>query len=101
MADKFYRVKKDTFMWDEGAILQLNKDLKSLNISQSGGYMAIDELFHATEIGEEYISANIIENNPEWFERVYPVSHLTKVVYELKDKAKEMLARNYKSDETK
>jgi hypothetical protein len=62
---KHYRVKKDTFLWKEGAIIKLESD----------GYKAIEDVWDAVPcIGTEYISARIIEHidNAEFFERVYP-----------------------------
>ena len=67
--DKFYRVKKDTFLWKEGAVLKLNE-----KIGRHGGYAAIEDVWDTTEhVADEYISAPIVEDvvNAEFFERVY------------------------------
>lgn len=85
---KFYRVKKDTFMWEAGAILENN-------VNGGDGYTAINDIWHVAELGTEYISARIIEKNPEWFERVYPVNLLSKVVYKLKAEAKEAYSKEH------
>jgi hypothetical protein len=68
--DKFYRVKQDNFLWQEGAILKYFKDSGS-----DGGYKPLEDIWNATDVnGEEYISARIIEDsaNAKYFERVYP-----------------------------
>jgi hypothetical protein len=77
---KFYRVKKDTFLWKEGAILKLNND--------ATGYIAVEDIWDAVScINREYISARIIEHpgNSEFFERVYPDSIKGKL-FRTKDK---------------
>lgn len=63
---KYYRVKKDTFLWKEGAILQ---------DQGKGQYVAVEDIWDAVaEVKGEYISAKIIESkdNAEFFDRVYP-----------------------------
>lgn len=69
---KTYRALQSNFMWQKGAILKKDSD----------GYRPISDLWDTTEHnGNEYISDQIIENNPEWFERVYEVSVLGKTKY--------------------
>lgn len=83
--DKFYRVKKDNFLWKEGAILKL----------QGNGYRAIEDIWNSTpQIGEEYISTRVIEcpTNVEYFERVYPDTITGRVF-----KTKDQLIEIYKS----
>ena len=89
--DKFYRVKKDTFLWDEGAILKF-----STAHGDGGGYQAFDEMWEKEATGSEYISAKIIEGSPEWFERVYKVPSMTDVVFEVREKAKEIFNSKFK-----
>jgi hypothetical protein len=67
---KHYRVKKDTFLWKAGAILQ-EKDIGT----NSAGYVAVEDVWDAVPtVGGEYISSRIIEHpdNADYFERVYP-----------------------------
>ena len=88
---KYYRVKKNTFMWEEGAILKLNYGSGS-----DGGYMAISDLWDASEyVDDEYISKKIIEDksNSEWFERVYSINLLKSTVYKIKEEAIEIVAK--------
>lgn len=94
--DKFYRAKKDSFLWKQGAILLFDKKEGS-----DGGYEPIEEgLWEATENnGEEYISARIIENTPEWFERVYPTgtdSITGKVNYQDRENVMEKFNKQFK-----
>lgn len=66
---KYYRVKKDTFLWREGAIIKSDECDK--------GYTAIEDIWDAVPCIEgEYISSRIIEHpdNSSFFERVYPDS---------------------------
>ncbi len=81
---KYYRVIKDNFLWDVGAILKKDNDEK--------GYTPIDEIFCKLERNIlEYITADIIEDSSEYFERVYGVNLLTKTVFKTKEEAKEIL----------
>ncbi len=87
---KHYRVKRDNFLWQVGAILE--------NCANNGSYMPLDktDIWNVTEYnGGECISSRIIENNPEYFERVYAVNLLTKTVYKLKAEAAELMAKSY------
>lgn len=87
---KCYRAKKDSFMWKKGAIL-----------IEENGYRPISDLWDMTEKnGTEYISSGIIENSPEWFERVYEISILGKMKYAIKEVAQKKYAEVYESDET-
>lgn len=79
---KHYRVIKNNFLWEEGAILK----------ADGRGYVPIEDVWDATEHnGEEYISTSIVENNPEWFQRVYSLNLLSKTVYKTKEEMKEYL----------
>lgn len=81
---KFYRVLKDTPVWEAGAILTKNSD---------GDYEAISDLWNtdATDKHKDIIIEldTIVENSPEWFERVYEVKVLGKAKYLAKEAAKE------------
>ena len=75
---KYYRVKKDNFLWKEGAILSDQGE---------GEYRAVENIWDNTKgDNTEYISARIIEDeyNYEYFERVYPDT-LTGKLYRTKD----------------
>lgn len=62
---KYYRVKKTTFLWKEGAII---------HDQEKGHYVGIEDIWDVVSKQNEYISAVIIEHpdNAEFFERVYP-----------------------------
>lgn len=92
---KFYRVKQDNFLWDEGAILKCNEKLGS-----DGGYSAIDDLWDRVDMGDEYISAGIIEapENAKFFERVYSLGALEKKLFGTKKQAQAAAAALYKGD---
>jgi len=77
---KYYRVKKDTFLWEEGAVLK----------SDGNGYRPMEDIWDTTPFnGSEYISDKIVENNPDWFERVY-TDNLEKMVFKTKEQLKEV-----------
>lgn len=78
----FYRVKKDNFLWKEGAILKLITYSNGVN-----GYEPIEDIWNVVEKQKtEYITAFIVESpiNAEYFERVYPDSIGGKI-YKTKD----------------
>lgn len=87
---KFYRVKQDTPQWEEGAILKRNDET---------GYSAISDLwdtFTEKYPKDYYETEAIIENNPDWYERVYEVSVLGKAKFLAKDAAKEVHKKLHK-----
>jgi len=92
---KYYRVKRDSFLWDKGAILEYRKESDDYN----EGYHCIDDIWDATEHNEgEYIATrDIIEKNPTWFERVYQVNVLKKTMYLLKGEAKKVISDTHKT----
>ena len=78
---KYYRVKRDTFLWEEGAILRENE--------QRNGYIPLQDVWNKTENQSEYITKNLIENNPDWFERVYEGS-IDKLTFVTKEQLKKV-----------
>lgn len=87
---KYYRVKKDTFMWLEGAIISDKGD-------EGHGYLPIEDIWNKVELKTEYISAHIIENplNSDTFERVYPDT-LKGSIYRTADQLKDMYKESFK-----
>jgi hypothetical protein len=87
MAEKFYRVKKDTFMWKAGCIL----------ICKSGDYHPIVDIWDQVELKDEYIREHIIEHpdNADWFERVYPDT-IKGMLYRTKDQMVTMYQEAFK-----
>lgn len=91
---KYYRVSKPTFLWDEGAIIEFHEE-----DGCDGGYRAINDLWDACdEVKDEYISARIVEHkdNESWFERVYPIGKLEKMVFGSKKQAQAAASTLYK-----
>lgn len=84
---KYYRVIKDNFLWEVGCILKPN--------AYGNGYDPVHEI-HKKHEGDEYITRSIVENSPDYFQRVYKVDLATRVVYEAKEKAKELLDKQFK-----
>lgn len=93
MADKLYRVKKDTFMWLKGAIIKLTSE------GSDGGYIAISDLWDVVPLNGEYISRRIIEHpdNSEFFERVHDVTVLGKLRYLTTPEARKAHEELYKA----
>ena len=85
---KHYRVKKDTFMWKEGAIIMSNGD----------GYRPIEDIWNAVPLGSEYISDHIIEHpdNSDFFEKVYPDT-VTGNLYRTKEQMLNLYKTAFKS----
>ncbi len=91
MNDKFYRVKKDTYIWQAGAILKLN---------DSGKYSATDDIWNVEgndvfnkKLADGVCEAReIVENAPDWFERVYSVKSFKGMYFVVKDKMKDLLS---------
>lgn len=93
MSDKYYRLKKDTFLWREGAILKFSPSL-----GRAAGYLPIEDIWNTTgHQTEEYISAPIIEHpdNAEYFERVYP-NTLGGKLFHTKDQLLEIYNKSFK-----
>lgn len=87
---KFYRVKKDNFLWKEGAIIKFN--------ANNNGYLPLEDIWNSTPVNEaEYISSRVIEhcNNEQYFERVYPDSTIGKI-YHTKDQLVEAYTGAFK-----
>lgn len=84
---KFYRVKKDTFLWDEGAIIK----------SEGNGYTPIEDIWNKTKDQTEYITDKIVEypSNTDSFERVYP-DNLKGGIYRTADKLREVYKTAFK-----
>ena len=91
---KYYRVKKDTFLWKAGAIIKLNPELST----SKGGYLPIEDIWNVVSaVGNEYITAPVIEDpaNSDWFERVYP-DNLKGSLYRTKDQLIELYKGAFK-----
>lgn len=69
MTEKYYRVRKDTFLWVAGAVLKL-----APNLGKAGGYCPVEDIWNKIPLNTEYISSWIIEHpdNADYFERIYP-----------------------------
>jgi len=86
---RYYKVIKENFLWEVGAILDTS--------ANSNGYAPIDDVYVKHEDNaKEYISSKIVEDSPEYFQRVWKVNLATRVIYETKDKAKELIEKQFK-----
>jgi len=94
MTDKYYRVKKDTFLWVAGAILKHHTWS-----SGKSGYSPIEDIWNkASKQSDEYITAHIIEDPAcaDYFERVYPDTIGGKI-FKTKDQLVERYNEAFKS----
>ncbi len=90
---RYYIVKKDTPIWQEGAIIS--------NEQEAVYYRPVNDLYlRDDEFSSWYEGAPVVEHeiNTEFFERVYPVSTLGKMLYLSKEKAREATERLFKGD---
>ena len=85
----YFRVKKDTFLWAEGAIL---------SDKGNGQVLPIEDICNKTQDKTEYITRRIIEdpNNADYFEKVYKDS-VTGNLYKTKDQLVDMYKAVFKS----
>lgn len=85
--EKFYRVKKDTPLWREGAIIS----------DKNNGYRAIEDIWdtvkHNEYLGRETVEA---DGNTDFFERVYPDT-ITGKLYKTKDEMIELFKKGFSS----
>jgi hypothetical protein len=89
---KYYRVVKDHPIWEVGTILSNEKDERN--------YYPISDVFVKEIEGLDdnwYEDSKLIENQSEWFERVYEMSQGSKLVFVTKEKAKEMASKFFVS----
>ena len=93
---KYYRVKKDTYLWIEGAIISNKKDRDR--------YKARNDMFNVeTDIKELRdciencsVPACVVENSPEWFERVYKYKEWDRTIYLNREKMKKKMEEDEK-----
>lgn len=89
---KYYRVIKDHPLWEVGALLS--------NTTNPSYYQPLDDLHVKSLSGVEgekwHEGAALVENQPEWFERVYKVSVLKQTKYLAKEAARKAHDELYK-----
>lgn len=87
---RFFRNKTGNFLWDEGAIVSNEHD--------EDGYKAISNIWDHVGLDGEYITAKIIESpdNADFFEEVWPIGKLEKMVFGNKKQAQAAAAVLYK-----
>ena len=91
--EKFYSVKKDTYLFTAGAILS--------NKENSTQYKATDDIWHVEGNetlrkfldGAPAVAADVVENSPDWFERVYKVSSIRGMAYVVKSAMKDLMSK--------
>lgn len=84
-------MKQDTFLWKEWAILTDH------NEGTMNGYSAIEDIRDSCDIGDEYISKEIIEakENEVFFERVYKDT-VAWNIFKTADQLKESYKKSFK-----
>jgi hypothetical protein len=89
---KFYKVLKDHPMWEVGTILS-NEDTENK-------YKPISDLFVKDVEGLDgswYEGAKLVENQTEWFGRVYKVTVLKQAKYLTREAAKKAHEKLYEA----
>ena len=82
---RYYKIIKDHPLWINDAIISDNR-------TENNNYYPIDEIFYKDvpnipNIETWYEGKEIVENSPEFFERVYKVEDSKNIFYETKEKA--------------
>lgn len=79
---KYYRIIKDHPCWEVGAIIRKDSDESS--------YSAIEDIWNKIEETENYADGEeMVENQPEFYERVYK-DQLDKSIFYTKDQMKKV-----------
>lgn len=87
---RYYKVIKDHPYWEVGAIIKGG---------DGDNYCPTDDLFLKDIDGlttGNYVEDVVVENSPDFFERVYQVSVLKRVKYLSKADARKVTAQSYK-----
>lgn len=90
--EKFYQVMQDTYLFKKGAVLS-NKD-NSIQYKATHDIWNVEgnDALNKFMAGEPSITAEVVENSPEWFNRVYSKRSITGIYYVTKEKLRELLA---------
>lgn len=94
VAKKHYKVLKDNFLWEVGAIIELRND-------KYHALEGVDMWDKVDDVKDQSVHKDIVEKSPTWFEKVYPVNLLTKTVYKAKAEAQEIWNKVYKDEAEK
>jgi hypothetical protein len=93
---RYYRVVKDHPYFDKGAIVSNECDGSSEE-KKKANYSAVDEYWikeiKGLESPEEY--KEVVETCTDWFERVYPVKGVRKVIYLSREAARKAHEKLY------
>ena len=82
---KYYRVIKENPIWETGCIL---KEYQPSNYNNKG-YEPIEDIWNLNPNQDEYLTANIVENQTKFFERVY-ADNVDKMIFKTKDELKKV-----------
>lgn len=88
--NKYYRVIKENFLWEVGAILEFSNKY----ISGDGGYLPIEDIWNKTEDQADWITTSVIEDSPEYFERVYR-DNITGKVFKTAEQLKQTYSKAF------
>lgn len=91
---RYYKVIKDHPLWITDAIISDNKQ-------NNKNYFAIDEIFckdipNLQNVENWYENKELVENSPEFFERVYEIKNSKNIFYTTKEKALEFIQNKFK-----
>lgn len=97
METKYYRLLKDSPAYKAGAIMKVD-DNDSKHCSPVSDLWDSESMVMAKSLGYKPfgLATGVIENAPEWYERVYEMSWLGKQTFLTADKAREAFAKVFK-----
>lgn len=86
---KYYRVVKDHPLWEVGAVISNENDEDS--------FSSINELYDKFDDMDSWTEGAKLVEQSDWFERVYPIGKLEKMIFGNKAAARDAAARTYKA----
>ena len=91
---RYYKVIKDHPLWINNAIISNDRE-------NNCNYFAINEIFckdipNLSDPENWSDGKELIENSPEFFERVYRVENSKNIIYETKEKALQFIQDKFK-----
>ena len=89
--EKFYKVMQDTYLFKKGAVLSNKDNSSQFKATHDIWNVEGNDILNKFMSGEPGIASDIVENSPEWFQRVYSKKSLTGIYYVTKEKLRDLL----------
>lgn len=88
MTTKYYRVVKEHPAWEIGAVLVSEEAKKR--------YSPLNDIWDKHESSNGWVEGAELVEVSDWFERVYPIGKLEKMVFGTKEQARKAIESFYK-----